>query len=180
MKNETATQPRIYVACLAAYNNGELHGVWIDANQDAAEIQEEVSKMLAESPVPRAEEWAIHDYEGFGGIQIREYESIARVAVFAQLIENHGDGFTLWYTSQDGLSLDSDELEKRFLEQWQGAHDSEAAFVEYFLEEVGRLSEIPEWARGYFDFAGFARDWELNGDFSFIPNHGQVYVYSNN
>lgn len=26
--------PRIYVACLAAYNNGSLHGRWIDADQD--------------------------------------------------------------------------------------------------------------------------------------------------
>ena len=27
------TAPRIYVACLAAYNAGRLHGGWIDANQ---------------------------------------------------------------------------------------------------------------------------------------------------
>jgi Antirestriction protein (ArdA) len=27
------TEPRIYVACLAAYNNGYLHGAWIDAIQ---------------------------------------------------------------------------------------------------------------------------------------------------
>ena len=25
----TSTNARIYVACLAAYNNGYLHGVWI-------------------------------------------------------------------------------------------------------------------------------------------------------
>ena len=29
----TNTEPRIYVACLAAYNNGILHGAWIDAAQ---------------------------------------------------------------------------------------------------------------------------------------------------
>ncbi|WP_426033321.1 antirestriction protein ArdA, partial [Caulobacter sp. DWP3-1-3b2] len=28
-------KPRIYVACLAAYNNGWLHGVWIDVEDDA-------------------------------------------------------------------------------------------------------------------------------------------------
>ena len=27
----TLDTPRIYVACLAAYNNGRLHGRWIDA-----------------------------------------------------------------------------------------------------------------------------------------------------
>jgi hypothetical protein len=29
-------QPQIYVACLAAYNNGRLHGVWIDAVRHVA------------------------------------------------------------------------------------------------------------------------------------------------
>lgn len=30
--------PAIYVADLAAYNNGILHGVWIDATKDIADI----------------------------------------------------------------------------------------------------------------------------------------------
>ena len=51
--------PRIYVACLAAYNNGCLHGRWIDATTPD-EIMDEVRAMLAASPLPGAEEWAIH------------------------------------------------------------------------------------------------------------------------
>ncbi len=58
---------RIYVACLAAYNNGKLHGAWIDATQDIDDIQEQVSQMLDESPEEDAEEYAIHDYEGYDG-----------------------------------------------------------------------------------------------------------------
>jgi len=41
---------RIYVADLAAYNNGKLHGVWINACDDLEDIQEQVNKMLAKSP----------------------------------------------------------------------------------------------------------------------------------
>ena len=34
MENAQAnTKPRIYVACLAAYNNGILHGAWIEATE---------------------------------------------------------------------------------------------------------------------------------------------------
>ena len=33
MTNVSDSNPRIYVACLAAYNNGYLHGAWIDADQ---------------------------------------------------------------------------------------------------------------------------------------------------
>ena len=43
----TATDtPRVYVACLAAYNAGKLHGERIDANQDADAIHEEIQAML--------------------------------------------------------------------------------------------------------------------------------------
>lgn len=31
--------PRIYAACLAAYNSGRLHGRWIDATQDPEETR---------------------------------------------------------------------------------------------------------------------------------------------
>ncbi|HBL92812.1 MAG TPA: hypothetical protein DD375_04790, partial [Hyphomonas sp.] len=52
-------RPRVYVACLAAYNNGRLHGAWINATEPD-EIMEHVRAMLAASPEPDAEEWAIH------------------------------------------------------------------------------------------------------------------------
>ena len=69
LKFITTEKPRIYVACLAAYNNGYLHGAWVDATQDAWAIWGVVQKMLAASPVADAEEWAIHDHEGFGRLR---------------------------------------------------------------------------------------------------------------
>lgn len=42
---------QIYVACLSAYNNGYLHGAWIDATQDENDILTEIQTMLAASPV---------------------------------------------------------------------------------------------------------------------------------
>lgn len=46
--------PRIYVACLSAYNNGFLHGEWIDCDQDAEVIWAEIKEMLKASPMPDA------------------------------------------------------------------------------------------------------------------------------
>lgn len=40
----------IYVACLAAYNGGSLHGEWIEASSDVDEMSEAVEEMLATSP----------------------------------------------------------------------------------------------------------------------------------
>ncbi len=73
--------PRVYVASLSDYNAGVLHGRWIDADQDADAIHADIAQMLAESPTDKsAEEWAIHDYEGFHGITISEFEDIDTVA----------------------------------------------------------------------------------------------------
>ena len=67
----TVSTPRIYVRCLTAYNSGKLHGKWIDANQNANSIREEIREVLHSSPEHDkfypCEEWAIHDYEDFGG-----------------------------------------------------------------------------------------------------------------
>ena len=70
---------RIYVADLAAYNAGVLHGVWINATDPVRSIHEQIHAMLAESPQPDAEDFAIHDFEGFEGYAVGEYEAIDKI-----------------------------------------------------------------------------------------------------
>jgi hypothetical protein len=57
------SDPRLYFACLAAYNAGHLHGVWVDfySGITPEEVEEAITAMIKASPVPDAEEWAIHD-----------------------------------------------------------------------------------------------------------------------
>jgi len=81
---------RIYVAYLAAYNNGILHGAWLDAEQGVDTLNADIVAMLAASPNAGAEEWAIHDYEGFEGVHIAEYEGIDGVASMGDFIGEHG------------------------------------------------------------------------------------------
>lgn len=47
-------QSRIYVADLAAYNSGYLHGAWIDATAELEDIQNQINGILASSPVVRS------------------------------------------------------------------------------------------------------------------------------
>jgi len=82
---------RIYVACLAAYNEGHLHGAWIDVS-DEDTIWQAVQAMLFASPIEEdAEEWAIHDYEGFKGAEVGEYYSFANVVELADYIRERGE-----------------------------------------------------------------------------------------
>ena len=46
--------------------------------------------MLARSPEPGAEEFATHDHEGWGGLQLGEHESIEALAALAAAMETHG------------------------------------------------------------------------------------------
>jgi len=134
----TTDTPRIYIACLASYNAGRLHGRWIDAI-DADSIREEIKEILKESPVPNAEEWAIHDYDGFCGVPISETEDVDAVAKLGAMIRKHGEPFALFAT-RIGIAQATEE---RFLDAYCGEWDSERAYAEDFyyslIGESGRL-----------------------------------------
>ena len=61
--------PAIYIACLASYNAGTLHGFWCDLTiaTTAEDIQECIDYVLATSPATLAEEYAIHDQQLLAG-----------------------------------------------------------------------------------------------------------------
>lgn len=86
MSQET---PRIYVACLAAYNAGKLHGIWIEATDELESIQAQVQRMLSTSPEPVAEEYAIHNYENFGSYRLHDYEGLDTAHDIAEFIEDY-------------------------------------------------------------------------------------------
>ena len=83
--------PTIYVADLAAYNDGHHHGVWIDATEEVYDMQEIIDEMLVKSPSEGAEEIAIHAYEGFGGIEIGSNEDLESVNHKALFVQEHGE-----------------------------------------------------------------------------------------
>ncbi len=164
-------EPRIYVACLAAYNNGHLHGQWIDAAQDVEDIQSDIAAMLATSPIPLAEEWAIHDHEGFEGADIQEYSGIETVVRFAAFVAEHGElGGNL-------LAHFGGDLEdaKAAFENYAGQHKSLADFAQELTEET---TDIPQSLVYYIDYAAMARDMELNGDvFTIELGFEDVHVF---
>ncbi len=77
-------QPRIYVASLSDYNAGRLVGGWLEADDDLEVLTGTVEALLADSPNPGAEEWAIHDYDGFAGLRLDEHEPLATVQRLAR------------------------------------------------------------------------------------------------
>ena len=172
MENYT---PQIYVACLAAYNNGMMHGKWIDADQDPDDIFKEIKEMLKKSPEPNAEEYAIHDCGEFGGFEPKELESIEDVAEMARLTAEYGEAIGLFYMNDQ---YDLDDLESRFGDTYDGYWDSEVEYAEKVFGEM-YLSDVPENIQCYIDYESFARDLFMDDCFSLDADGGGVHVFRN-
>lgn len=167
----TTFEPRIYVACLAAYNNGYLHGAWLDAAQGVSEMQDQVNAMLAASPIAGAEEYAIHDYEGFGGAFISEYAGLADVCETATFLAEHGPLAAVTLKAAFGNLSEA----RPMLERYAGCYPSVAAFAEECAEQ---WYEIPEQLAYYIDYEAMARSLQLGGEIEVVTEgFEEVHIF---
>lgn len=177
---EPSQGPRIYAASLSDYNDGRLYGAWLSADADPDDLAAGISAMLERSPTPGAEEWAIHDYEGFGPLRLGEYEDLATISQIGQGIAEHGPAFAHW-AAICGTS-DQEEL-ARFDDVYLGQWESVGAYAEELLEDLGidDLIErsVPEHLQAYVtvDVEGFARDLEYSGDITASEGDNGVYLF---
>lgn len=169
--------PRIYVASLSDYNAGRLHGRWITVGPPEDALWSEVFDMLADSPEPVAEEWAIHDYEGFGPLQLGEWEDLALVQRIALGIHDHGEAFAHWAALLDRSDW-PDEL-ANFSDHFQGTWPSMEEFADQLLDDLGIDTDDlgPEMLRPYIrlDLDAFARD--LSMDYRTSEGKEGVHVF---
>ena len=140
-----------------------------ECGQDAAPVEGSRGK-----PHPSAEEFAIHDHEGFEGWTPGEGTPLVDVARVAALIEEHGEVFGKLLANECG---DIDRAESLMTEEYQGAHSSLADWAESFHDDMGTdlgtLSNYIDWER-------WARDAELGGDvFTIETDDGQTHVFWN-
>lgn len=211
---------RIYVACLASYNNGVLHGEWIDADEGVDHIHEEIAKILRTSKYPNveiecpscvgrgervighnsetgdtrmgpcedckgtgkvasAEEWAIHDFEGFAGIKLSESHDLDDVAALAELIAEHDEDL-VQAASDHTSEHDADSIRSVIEDQYRGTFDSEEDYAVSLIADCYSLKDIPDIIANHIDYEGIARDLQMGGDCSFVRVNGAVYVFDNN
>jgi len=166
-------EPKIYVACLAAYNAGHLHGRWLDAAREPDEIQDDICAILESSPVMSGGDYAIHDYEDFGPMHLEEYHDIAEVSRLAQFIEEYGEPFAA-FASHVGADFATEES---FQDAYHGRWDSERDYAEHVFDEL-YLHELPEHLRCYIDYEAFARDLFLDGHYSLHSSDFGVHVFA--
>ena len=165
---------QIYVADLAAYNAGHLHGVWIDATTEPDDIQDEIKTMLQKSPVKDAEEYAIHDCDGFEGCSVYEYEGIQSAHDKAVFIEEHGEvGARLLAHMGDNI----EEAIRMMEDAYYGEYKSVADYAQELTESCG---DVPKHLAFYIDYERMGRDMDLSGDiFTINTAHDEVHIFGN-
>ena len=173
-----AQEPRIYVACLASYTNGKLHGAWIDCEgKDSEDLAEEIkTKVLDTSPEPNSEEYAVHDNKGFGGWSLGEHPSLDEIVTICEMIKKNSDA----YLGASQIANDIPTLES-LIEGFQGIFDSKKEYGAQFWEDSGLIDQIPQNLRSYINYESWVRDCEYGGDIVIVNVIGKgIYVYSNN
>jgi antirestriction protein len=168
-----APRPRVYVACLAAYNAGCLHGCWIEVGEPD-QMRAAVRAMLAASPEPGAEEHALHDHEGFEGAALSEWMGFDALCALADFIVEHGPLGAALYRH---FGEDMDAAMAAF-GNYAGMYRSLAEFAEELTRETGVT--IPDALQHYIDWEAMGRDLELGGEvFTVTLGFEDVHVFWN-
>ncbi|MCT7968968.1 antirestriction protein ArdA [Laspinema sp. D1] len=175
--------PMIYVACLAAYNAGILHGWWIDANQDEEDIKADIEEMLEDSPMDGAEEWAIHDFDNFGNLRIDEHESLETVARWGQLLgenpnEENALSHYIRYAKDKGIEPNNEDFQQRYCGFWENSE--QFALKSEEVEELYQYEQFqknnPFWSQ-YINWEYLGRDLELTDTFYYSEASSGIYVF---
>lgn len=174
MNNQEKTlKPKIYVACLASYNDGILHGDWIDADISEDEIHEEIQKILKSSPIEDAEEFAIHDYGDFWEAELGEYPGIETVAKVGEFLVEHG---RLGARVFDYSTQDLEQARKMIEDQYLGEFTS---LEDYAREYLDGCCDLPTHVASYFDYERYGRDLEIGGSITTLEvSFQEIHVFS--
>jgi len=204
MTNQIIT-PRIYVSVLADYNNGRMHGAWIDCDQDIDSIVQEIHQLYITSSDPNvtatvcqncghiklyehdtcsgcgsdnvkhvasAEEYAIHDYEGFGPFTVSEYSSVVEVVRMAEILNNDSDSEHVALDFLvNHLNYELNDIKGK-LDAVCIFNGSRSDYAEELTADCGR--EVPDWLSYYIDYDAIGRDMEINGEIVEIDHN--IYV----
>lgn len=179
-----AIRPHIWVGSWADYNNGILHGEWIDAARDPEDLQADIDAMLAASPVAArdgipSEDWGVFDFDEFGPLRLGEQPSLERVALVARGIVENGRVYAAFAALQE----DEGVPEADFASSYMGHYESVEAYVEEMVDGFGYEAildqAVPANFRAYvkLDVVALARDLQL-GDIHVVPaDDGGVWLF---
>lgn len=183
--------PRVFVTCLAAYNNGTLHGEWVDVTSEPDDLREAIQRVLRTSPEPGAEEWFYTDWQGLPESIAGEYADPADLSAWAREVEEAEtsglDAKAFWAYVDDQHRPEIEGIAERAHEDYVGLYESRADFAQELIEQCEGVPESrPVEFRGtvidvlnHIAWDDVARDLFLGGDYWSHRNSDGVHVFRN-
>jgi antirestriction protein len=170
----------VYIACLAAYNSGRLHGAWIDLEGDTDEddLQEAIAWVLAASPEPGAEEWAMHDSCGLPGYLSRtEWPALGDLVAWVDGLSAYADEDT-----REAYRLECENQgqtigEDSFRETYCGTYSSGEYYAQELAEDCGSLPQSLPWPLNCIDWKDAWRQLTFDGYHLEPCGTGGVHVF---
>lgn len=155
---------RIYVGSYAGYNAGVLDGLWLDLPMDDTEMWDAIRSHCVDG----AEEFFIMDTDCDYNFGIDEYDSIDHVNEMAEALEVFSDDeaeaicevFEAGYASSLENAID-------MMDRGEIIDHGNVTLEEYaeiFAEECGMI-DYDSRLSYYIDWAAFARDMDIEGNF---------------
>ena len=165
----TSGNPALYVGTYHKYNCGSFYGMWVDLTSflDYDDFMEFCYLLHIDEEDP---EFMYQDYENFSSEWYSEscFDEVTfdKIIEYGNMDEEDRNMFNA-FTDNYGEDYPLDEIRQRFHGKW----DSELEYAEQLLNDC--YSDMPEFARRYFDMEQFARDL-FAYDYSFVDG----YVFS--
>lgn len=160
---------KIFVNTWGNYNeNGADGGEWITLPMDADELAEKL-EAIAEAMGDDDPEWAIHDYEWEGRIDLGEVHETDSIQEWNERCEE-ADGLDDWDLDEIQAAIEAFGYSfSEAMEKQQGGcftfysgQDLECV-AEEIVEDCYITKDTPEIFTRYFDYKAFARDLEIDG-----------------
>ncbi|WP_035028274.1 antirestriction protein ArdA [Carnobacterium mobile] len=162
----------VYISNLGKYNEGELTGEWFSPPIDMEEVKEKIGLN------GEYEEYVIHDYEL--PFSIDEYTPIHEINQLCAMVEElEGTPLydelseiqNMWFTNLEDLFDHRDDI--ICYSDCESMEDVAA----FYVEETGKLGEVPSNIQSYIDYKALGRDMEIEGNF-LVTSHG-IFEYLN-
>lgn len=171
------TNPRVWIGCLACYNEDRLVGDWFDAIT-ADEVTSQMVHGVHERASFHDELW-VFDHEN---LPVSGEFDPRTASLWGHLLDQVDDPcrepFAAWALGGEFVA-DSDGMPclDEFNDRYRGEWPDFVSYIEELVDDCGLLADLPDELRIYFDFDSYARD--CHPDYTVHnASGGGIYVFS--
>jgi antirestriction protein len=157
--------PKVYVADIAAYNEGKLIGEWVDLSKfdSGEEVMQEIDRIIKKWSKTQGEfreEYSIHDYENFPREMYSEWmgEQSFDQVIQAYKIAEEKD-MPIEVIGRVISEYEPDNIEEWIEERYEGQFNSDTDLAYHNVEMMGGISNLgTNTLEMYFDYEAYGRD----------------------